>query len=61
MNDQVKRYCTKCPYFEDIIYDEESWFGARCKKDGHSTMPSMFAIKSLHNHCPYKAESEVSE
>ena len=53
-----KKYCTECPYFTDVIYEDEQWYGARCKKDGHETMPSMYAIASLHNSCPYKAESE---
>lgn len=61
MRDQVKRYCSNCPYFTDVIYEGEQWYGARCKKDGHSTMPSMYAIKSLHDSCPVTAESEDKE
>lgn len=58
MNKTNEIYCTRCPYFTDIIYDEYSWYGAKCKKDGHTTMPSMYAIKSLHDNCPLIAESE---
>lgn len=58
MSKADKTYCTACPYFTDIIYEGEQWYGARCKKDGHSTMPSMYAIKSLHNSCPLTAESK---
>ena len=54
-------YCTECPYFNNVINDGEQWFGARCDKDGHSTMPSMYAIKSLHNDCPLVAEIEPKE
>ena len=57
-NNSSITYCTECPYFTDVIYDGEQWYGARCKKDGHLTMPSMYAIKSLHNDCPLTAESE---
>ncbi len=56
-----KTYCTECPYFTDVIYEGEQWFGARCKKDGHSTMPSMYAIKSLHNDCPLTVRIEPQE
>ena len=59
MSDQVKRYCSNCPYFKDIIYEGERWYGAKCNKDGHTTSPSMYAIKSLDDDCPYKTESEV--
>ena len=54
----TKIYCTQCPYFTDVIYDGEQWYGARCKKDGHSTMPSMYVIKSLNDNCPLTEESE---
>ena len=53
-----KTYCTECPYFSDVVHEDEQWYGARCAKDGHSTMPSMYAIKSLHDSCPLTAESE---
>ncbi len=58
INETAKIYCTRCPYFNDVIYEGEQWYGARCGYDGHSTMPSMYAIKSLHNNCPLTAESE---
>ncbi len=45
-------WCTECPYFEDVIEDARNWFGALCKKDGHESAPSMYAIQSLHNDCP---------
>lgn len=61
MSNQVEIYCTGCPYFEDIIYEGEQWYGAACNKDGHTSFPSMYAIESLHNDCPYKTESEVEE
>ena len=61
MNKTNKTYCTECPYFTNVIYKGEQWFGAKCKKDGHSTMPSMYAIKSLHNNCPLVAEIEPQE
>ena len=52
-------YCTECPDFEDIVEDGRSWFGALCKKDGHESAPSMYAIQCLHNDCPLKKkESE---
>lgn len=57
-SEATKTYCTRCPYFTDVIYDGEQWYGARCKKDGHSTMPSMYAIQSLNNDCPLTAEKE---
>ena len=47
-----KIYCTECPYYAEVIHTGEYWHGARCKRDGHATMPSMYAIKSLHNDCP---------
>lgn len=52
MSGANKTYCTECHYFTDVVYDGEQWFGAKCKKDGHSTMPSMYAIKSLYDNCP---------
>ncbi len=58
MNKTIKTYCTNCPYFTDIIYEGEQWYGARCKKDGHSTKPSMYAIKSLNNDCPLTKDKE---
>ena len=58
MSDKIERYCTECPYFKDIVYERERWYGARCNKDGHTSSPSMYAIQSLHNDCPYKGESE---
>lgn len=61
MNKANKTYCTECPYFTDVIYEREQWYGARCKKDGHSTIPSVYAIKLLHNDCPLTAESEDKE
>ena len=67
INETAKIYCTRCPYFNDVIYfnddiyEEWPWYGARCGYDGHSTMPSMYAIKSLHNNCPLTAESEDNE
>lgn len=65
-NEITKTYCTKCPYFNDVIEfsidgREPSWYGARCGIDGHTTTPSMYAIKMLHNNCPLIAESEVKE
>lgn len=54
-------YCTECPYFTHVTYDGEQWFGANCKKDGHSTMPSMFAIKSLHDDCPLVTKIDPKE
>lgn len=56
-----KPYCTECPYFTDIIYDEDEWYGARCKKDGHSELPSMYAIKWLNKNCPLTSENEGKE
>lgn len=53
-----ERYCTECPYFKNLIVDDESWYGAKCNKDGHMTLPSMYAIQSLHDDCPYKAENK---
>lgn len=32
MNKIIKTYCTQCPYFTDVIYDGEQWYGAKCKK-----------------------------
>lgn len=62
MSETNKTYCTECPYFTDVVYESEQWFGARCKKDGHSTMPSMYAIKSLHDDCPLiEVEPQESE
>ena len=58
MNKPTKTYCTECPYFNDIIYEEEQWYGARCEKDGHSTSPSMYAIQSLNNNCPLTENKE---
>jgi hypothetical protein len=54
MSNQVERYCTECPYFKDIIYRDEQWYGARCNKDGHTSSPSMYAIKMLYDDCPCK-------
>ena len=56
-----KTYCTNCPYFDYVIYEGEQWYGARCKKDGHSTMPSMCAIRSLNNDCPLTVDEENKE
>lgn len=53
-NTEEETYCTECSYFEDVIDDSRSWFGALCKKDGHESAPSMYAIQSLHNDCPLK-------
>ena len=61
MSKMNKTYCTECPYFTDVIYEDEGWYGARCKKDGHSTEPSMYAIESLHNDCPLATEIESQE
>lgn len=57
-NSDVGRYCTECPYFKDIVYKGLQWYGARCDKDGHTSSPSMYAIQSLHDDCPYKTERE---
>lgn len=51
-------YCTECPYFKDVADDANNWFGALCKKDGHKSAPSMYAIQSLHNDCPLKKEEQ---
>ena len=51
-------WCTECPYFEDVMDDPRYWFGGLCKKDGHESAPSMYAIQSLHNDCPLKKEKE---
>lgn len=37
---------------------ENSGMGQNAKKDGHSTMPSMYAIKSLNNNCPLTEDKE---
>ena len=58
MNKTIKIYCTECPYFNDVIYEGEQWYGAKCKKDGHSTMPSMYAIQSLNDDCPLTEDKE---
>ena len=51
-------YCTECKYFQDVIDNDREWFGALCTKDGHDVAPSMYAIKSLHNRCPFKSDDE---
>lgn len=61
MSDQDERYCTNCPYFKDVKSAGERWYGAKCNKDGHTTSPSMYAIISLFEDCPYKSESEGKE
>lgn len=53
-------YCTECPCFEDVVDDSRVWYGALCKKDGHESAPSMYAIQILHNNCPLK-KKEVEE
>ena len=59
MSKTNKLYCTECPYFLEVVYEGEQWYGAGCKKDGHSTMPSMYAIKSLNDSCPLMTEKEI--
>lgn len=53
-----RTYCIGCPYFYYTDEDKQ-WFGSFCKKDGHSTYPSMYAIKSLHDNCPLVTEMAI--
>ena len=57
-SEEEEIYCTECGHFEDIADDARSWFGARCKLDGHESAPSMYAIQSLHKYCPLKKKEE---
>lgn len=59
--EEEETYCTNCPYFEDVVDDTRSWYGGLCKKDGHESAPSMYAIQSLHKNCPLKKEKEVTD
>ena len=52
-------YCTECPFFEFTGDESDSWYGARCKEDGHEELASMYAIGSLHKNCPLKSKGEV--
>lgn len=54
--EEKETYCTECPYFEYVAYDNYAWYGALCKKDAHDSPPGMYAIQSLHNRCPLKKE-----
>lgn len=56
--EEEETYCTECPYFEDVVDDPRSWYGGLCKKDGHKSSPSMYAIQTLNNDCPLKKEGE---
>lgn len=48
-------WCTECPYFKYVADDmDDSWYGAKCHKDGHEANPSMYAVQSLHDDCPLK-------
>ena len=48
-------WCTECPYFKYVADDmDDSWYGAKCNKDGHESSPSMYAVQSLHDDCPLK-------
>lgn len=58
-SEEKEIYCTECGHFEDIVDDSRSWFGARCKLDGHESAPSMYAIQSLHDDCPLKKKEET--
>lgn len=59
--DEEETYCTECPYFEDVVDDTRSWFGGLCKKDGHESSPSMYAIQSLHDDCPLKKQEDIED
>ncbi len=58
MNKANKIHCPECPYFTEVIYEGEYWYGARCEKDGHEANPSMYAIKLLHDDCPLTVGGE---
>ena len=52
-------WCTECPYFRFVPDDmDDSWYGAKCNKDGHEANPSMYAVQSLHDDCPLKKEGK---